>query len=425
MGKYEETLDWMFKQLPMFQRQGPIALKLDLSRIKKMMDMLGNPHQGLPFIHIAGTNGKGTTGHIIASILQASGFQVGMYTSPHYVDFRERIKINGALIDQAFIIDFVDQNKTAFEAIQPSFFEWTFALSIVYFKAKSPDFIVLETGMGGRLDSTNVVDPLISLITNIGYDHQQFLGDTLVEIAFEKGGIIKPFKSVVIGERQSEIQYVFEQLALEQQSKLVYADQLIQVNTVQSGYEITGPGWEVQTPSDIKGPFAHKNIQSVLACLQVLQDSYPERFKLTESNVKQGLSNVAASTHYIGRWMQISDNPLVIMDSAHNLDGIKAVLERIDDLNQGQLHIVLATVGDKDASKVLQLFPKAAKYYYTQAKIPRAKPAVLFQQEGAELGLIGNSFEESKEAYQAALKTAQKEDTVIILGSVFLIAELL
>lgn len=425
MGKYEETLDWMFKQLPMFQRQGPIALKLDLSRIYKMMDLLGNPHQDLPFIHIAGTNGKGTTGHIIASVLQASGFQVGMYTSPHYVDFRERIKINGELIDQSFIIDFVDQNKTPFEAIQPSFFEWTFALSISYFKAKSPDFIVLETGMGGRLDSTNVVDPLISLITNIGYDHQQFLGDTLVEIAFEKGGIIKPSRPVVIGERQNEIQYVFEQLASEHQSKLVYADQLIQVSVSPSAYDITGRGWEVEAPSDIKGPFAHKNIQSALACLQVLQDSYPEMFKLTERNIKQGLCSVATHTHYIGRWMQISDNPLVIMDSAHNLDGIKAVLERIEDLNQGQLHIVLATVGDKDASKILQLFPKTAKYYFTQAKIPRAKPADLFQQEGALLGLMGNSFEQSKEAYQTALKTAQKEDTVVVLGSVFLIAELL
>ena len=425
MGSYEETLGWMYKQLPMFQRQGPVALKLDLSRMYALLELLGNPHEDIKYIHIAGTNGKGTNAHVIASVLQASGLQIGMYTSPHYKDFRERIKINGGFIEKSFVVDFIETNKELFKAHQPSFFELTFLMAISYFKAKAPDLVILETGMGGRLDSTNVVDPLICLITNIGYDHQKFLGDSLPEIAFEKGGIIKPEVPVVIGEYQEEVAYVFKQISKELNAPLAYAEDSVTLQNSSGKLFLIEDGEQFEIPSDIQGPFRERNLRSSIALLKRLSIQEPALFTFDLECIQKGLKQVVSSTYYIGRWSIQSSNPLIIFDSAHNKEGMTDTFEKVVDMNQGQLHIVFATVADKDLKPVLSIFPKEAKYYLTKADIPRAMNESILAEEFAKEGLNGRAFSNSAMALVAAKEQAKIEDTILVVGSIFLIAELI
>lgn len=425
MGSYEETLRWMYKQLPMFQRQGPVALKLDLSRMYALLELLDNPHEGISYIHIAGTNGKGTNAHIIASVLQASGLKVGMYTSPHYKDFRERIKINGGFIKESFVVDFIASNKELFKAHQPSFFELTFLMAICYFKAKAPDLVILETGMGGRLDSTNVVDPLICLITNIGYDHQQFLGESLPEIAFEKGGIIKPEVPVVIGEYQEEVAYVFRQISKELNAPLIYAEDCVTLHNSSGKQFFVEDGERFEIESDIQGPFKDRNLRSSIALLKRLAALEPALFSFDPKCLQKGLKQVVSSTYYIGRWTIQSKDPLIIFDSAHNKEGLKDTFEKVVDMNHGQLHIVFATVADKDLKPVLPIFPKEAKYYLTKADIPRAMNESILSEKFAQGGLIGSGFSKSAMALVAAKKQAGIDDTILVVGSIFLIAELI
>lgn len=426
MEKFEETLKWMFKQLPMFQRQGPVALKLDLTRMVDLLKRLGDPHKGLKYIHIAGTNGKGTSAHIIASVLQASGLSVGMYTSPHYKDFRERIKINGSFVEKSFVVDFIAHNKSKFEDLQPSFFELTFLMAVSYFKQQQPDIIILETGMGGRLDSTNVVEPLICLITNIGYDHQQFLGETLEEIAFEKGGIIKPKIPVVIGEFQQETAFVFEQLASELAAPLVYSKDLVELKK-QSNHPTVYQVDKIkdQFTTDLQGPFVERNLISAIALLKCLALNYPALYSFDSKSLFKGLSSISSNTYYIGRWFIQSRNPLTIFDSAHNKEGLKETFESVSKMNQGQLHIVFATVADKDMDGILPLFPLDAKYYLTRADIPRAMDVSTLYKRMQESGLQGQKIENSVSALAVAKSTAGEQDCILVVGSIFLIAELL
>ena len=425
MGSYEETLRWMYMQLPMFQRQGPVALKLDLSRMFTLLKLLGNPQEGISYIHIAGTNGKGTNAHIIASVLQASGLQVGMYTSPHYKDFRERIKINGVFVDKSFVVEFMETNKELFKVHQPSFFELTFLMAISYFKAQAPDLVILETGMGGRLDSTNVIDPMICLITNIGYDHQQFLGDTLPEIAFEKGGIIKSNVPVIIGEYQEELAFVFEQISQELNAPLVYAKDSVELRTSSGQLLLEMKGEQHKIDSDIQGPFRERNLRSAIALLKGLAAQAPALYSFDLEHIKEGLKNVSSSTHYIGRWSIQSSNPLTIFDSAHNKEGLLDTFEKVVDMNQGQLHIVFATVADKDLKPILPIFPEEAKYYLTKADIPRAMDESILSKHFDHAGLNGITFSRSAKALAAANKQANSKDTILVVGSIFLIAELI
>ena len=426
MGKFEDTIEWMFRQLPMFQRQGPVALKLDLSRMYELLALLDNPHEGQNYLHIAGTNGKGTSSHIVASVLQEAGLRVGMYTSPHYKDFRERIKINGQFIEKNFIVEFIEEHKALFKPLQPSFFELTFLMSIAYFKSKQPDVIILETGMGGRLDSTNVVTPLACLITNIGYDHQQFLGDTLAEIAFEKGGIIKPSVPVVIGEYQEEVTYVFEQLASELKAPLSFAqDELVLSQRFKGEFIYQEEDREFIIQTDIGGPFVERNLRSSIAFLKTLSKYHPEVYTFKASDLIQGLSRIVSNTFYISRWYVQSTKPLIVLDSAHNKEGLSDALESINDMNQGQLHIVFATVADKDLKSILHLFPKEAKYYLTRANIPRAMDEQKLYGIFNEFGLKGAYFENSESAFSAAKQAMCSNDSILVAGSIFLIAELI
>lgn len=423
---YEETLEWLYRQLPMFQRQGPMALKLDLSRMYDMMDLLGNPQDSLTYIHIAGTNGKGSCSHILASVLQSAGKKVGLYTSPHYKDFRERIKINGSFIPKDFVTHFVEEKGAVLKDLQPSFFELTFCMAIQYFAEQQPDIVILETGLGGRLDSTNIVKPIACLITNIGYDHQQFLGDTLPEIAFEKAGIIKAGVPVLIGEHQEEVAFVFEQVALELKAELKYAKAFLDIergneDRIQLRWD---KGTEEEMSCDLGGPFALKNIRSSLALLSMMAERIAG-FEHVLDHLEDGLKQVSQQTYYIGRWMIPSRSPLTVLDSAHNVEGITIAMEEINRLNRGQLHIVFATVGDKDASAVLSLLPDSARYFFTQAKIPRAKDARVLMEEAGKLGLSGSAFTNAEDALSAAVKMAKPEDTILALGSIFLVAELI
>ena len=423
--EYDKAIEWMFQQLPMFQRQGATAMKKDLTNIRLMVERLGNPHKTLRFVHLAGTNGKGTCSHLIASLLQASDLRVGMYTSPHYKDYRERIKINGQQVSKNFVQDFIQRHQSTFEDIRPSFFEWSFAMSLAYFAEQKVDWVVLETGLGGRLDSTNIVDPEICLITNIGFDHQQFLGDTLPEIAGEKAGIIKSGTPVVIGEYQEEIFSVFTKKANVESSPIYVAERLVQVLEQEDKFIVHGlfdHSFEVK--ADIGGPFAARNIQSSLATFQVLYSKHLE-LKLDEEQISRALSQAAKNTYYIGRWMLIGQNPIILMDSAHNAEGISGILNALGQKEFDRLHIVFATVGDKDLSGVLPLFPQGASYYFTQAKIPRAKMADQLKDEAKTFGLIGKAFADSTLAMEAAKQNAKQSDLILVIGSIFIVAELI
>lgn len=425
---WKETLDFMYQLLPMFQRIGAAAYKKDLTNTILLCEACGNPHLMLKCVHIAGTNGKGTTTHIIASGLQSQGYNVGVYTSPHYVDFRERIKINGLYISKKYIISFINANIDAIEKIQPSFFELTVALAFRYFADMKVDFAVIETGLGGRLDSTNVITPMVSVITNISYDHQSMLGHTLSLIAAEKAGIIKETIPLVIGETQAEVSDVFYKKAEELHADIRYADQHLTLSqkTGSKGelvYDVYSDGnlWLKDLKTDLIGPFQSKNIITGLYALKELSTHIPLDF----DKVVNGFTEIHQRTGYMGRWQILEKSPLVIADSAHNTGGISIVVEELKKLKEGRLHIIIGFVNDKDISEILSMMPQHAIYYFAKANIPRGLDAVELKNQAKYSGLKGNSYISVRKAFAAAKKKAKKGDTIFIGGSIFVVGEVL
>jgi dihydrofolate synthase/folylpolyglutamate synthase len=404
---YKDTINWLFQQLTMYQMQGASAYKKDLTNTISLDKHLGNPEKGLKFIHVAGTNGKGSTSHLLASILQEAGYKVGLYTSPHLKDFRERIKVNSNEISEAFICDFVTKNKPFFEEYQLSFFEMTVGLAFEYFAKEKTDINIIEVGMGGRLDSTNIITPLVSVITNIGLDHTQFLGNSLESIAFEKAGIIKESIPVIIGEYTSETKIVFETKAKETNSEIYFTSNLIHETF----------------PSSLLGDYQIHNKKTVQQTIKVLQKQ--NEFKISEENIKNGFLNVIKNTGLQGRWQQLQDNPKIICDTAHNSHGLKIVLNQIQKEKFEKLHIVLGVVNDKDLEEILPLFPKKAIYYFCKPNIPRGLNAEILQKNASKFNLIGKVYNSVSNAYQAAMDKSDAKDFIYIGGSTFVVAEVL
>jgi len=403
---YKETINWLFSKLPMYQRIGSIAFKKDLTNTLALIKHLNNPHKKFKSIHVAGTNGKGSTSHMLASVLQEAGYKVGLYTSPHLKDFRERIKINGKQVSEQFVIDFVTDNKIFLEAQGLSFFEMTVGMAFHYFALQNVDVAIIEVGLGGRLDSTNVITPLLSIITNISLDHTQMLGDTLLKIAAEKAGIIKLNIPVVIGEKQEEVFKIFKEKASSTKSDLIIASEILKVN-----YK-----------TDLKGFYQQKNIKTVLAALILINK---KGFFLTDKAIKNGLLNIVKNTGFKGRWQVLKNNPKVICDTGHNQAGFKFIFNQLAQENYKILHFVIGIVNDKDLKSVLPLFPKNAIYYFCCPNIPRGLNARELQRQSNDYNLIGDVYSSVIDAYKSALKNAQKDDLIFVGGSNFVVAEVL
>jgi dihydrofolate synthase/folylpolyglutamate synthase len=428
---YQEILDYMYAQLPMFHRIGSAAYKADLDNTIALCARLGNPEKKFRSIHVAGTNGKGSTSHLLAAILQAAGLKVGLYTSPHLKDFRERIKINGAFISQEHVTEFVSKHKNYFDELQPSFFEMTVGLAFDYFASEQVDIAVIEVGLGGRLDSTNVITPEISIITNISFDHVALLGNTLEKIAGEKAGIIKPHIPVIIGETQKGSAAVFTEKAVAQQASLTFADQVykavyakqrVEGKQVYLSLDVEKEGKIVyqNLKSELLGLYQLKNIPTVLATVDALNQ---KGFQLTETIIRKGIQNVVSTTGLLGRWQVLGQDPLIIADTGHNEAGIKEVLAQVEVTPHERLHIVIGMVNDKDISSVLSLLPKDATYYFCKANIPRALPVKELQAAAESKGLSGTAYDTVATALQAAKNKATPGDLILIGGSTFTVAE--
>ena len=404
---YQETTQWMFNQLPMYQTQGASAYKEDLKNTLQLIAHLGNPQQNLKCIHVAGTNGKGSTSHMLASILQEAGYKIGLYTSPHLKDYRERIKINGQEISEDFVCEFIEENKSFFESHDISFFEMSVGLAFEYFATEKVDFAIIEVGMGGRLDATNIITPLISVITNIGLDHTQFLGNTLELVAAEKAGIIKTNIPVVIGEYTAETKPVFIKKAADSNATIYFASETISETH----------------PSDLLGDYQIHNKKTVLQTITVLNDL--GALTARKENCIAGLSKVAQNTGLLGRWQQIGSNPKTICDTAHNKEGLLIVFNQIQKENFETLHIVFGVVNDKNLEAILPLLPKKAKYYFSKPNNPRGLAAETLYQKATDFGLNSNTYSSIPEAYQAAQTAAQTGDFIYIGGSTFVVAEII
>lgn len=428
---YRETIEFLFSSLPMFQRIGDAAIKKDLTNIKLLCGMLGDPHHAFPAIHIAGTNGKGSTSHMLASVFQAAGYTTGLYTSPHYVDFRERIRVNGEMISRREVVHFVKQYAAMWSSVQPSFFEITVAMAFDHFRRKKVDMAIIETGLGGRLDSTNIIHPLMSVITNIGFDHMNMLGDTLPEIAGEKAGIIKPCVPVVVGEWKAETAPVFREKAKREKAPIHFASRHLRVTKTAQGlaqqsFRVERPSgdWFSKITTDLTGPYQLQNLRTVLESLHRWNMYYPGA-RISDAVIRRGMRNVKQTTGMVGRWMILEKEPLVITDAAHNQHGMMAMLPELLRIRAQKRHIVLGFVNDKDVSKILTLFPNDAQYYWCSPDIPRGKPAEETVQVGAELGLYGKGYSSVKSAFKAARKAAGKKDLVFVGGSSYVVGDLL
>lgn len=429
---YVQTLDYLYSQLPMYQRIGHAAYKADLNNTIEICRILGNPEKYLNkrCIHIAGTNGKGSTSHFLASILQSAGYKTGLYTSPHLKDFRERIKINGKLIPKMKVVAFVKKHKTAFKRIQPSFFEMTVGLAFDYFKNEKVDIAIIETGMGGRLDSTNVINPLLSVITNIGWDHEHFLGNTLAKIAAEKAGIIKSGIPVVIGETHKETAHTFITKAKSEKAKIYFADKLFDVKSPRlmgnrkQYLELTiteaNSVFLKKAQSELTGIYQYKNIKTVAASVKILRE---QGFIISDKEFYSGLKSVVSQTGIMGRWQKLSSSPLAYCDTGHNIDGIKEVLAQIALTNYKKLHFVIGVVSDKKIEPVLRILPQDAVYYFCRPKIPRGLSESELMNKAISLGLKGHAYKSVKSAYKAALQQAKPRDLVFVGGSTFVVAE--
>ena len=423
---YAQTLEYLFTQLPMFSRVGAAAYKPDLTNTIKLCEALGNPQQQFKSIHVAGTNGKGSTSHMLASILQTAGYKTGLYTSPHLVDFRERIKIDGVYCSKEFVVEFTEKIKPLIATIQPSFFEITVAMAFSYFAEQKVDIAVIEVGLGGRLDSTNIITPEVSIITNIGLDHTQFLGDTIPQIAGEKAGIIKKDVPCIVSEYTEETKPVFDAAAIH--TSLAYGSELFTILDIKYTHDYLGvqvlnkKTEDVQTYQlDLNGSYQAKNVQGVLGAIGILQT---KGWPISNQHILDGLSHVKKNTGLYGRWQMIGTNPTTVVDVAHNVAGIQTLLSQIKLVNHQQLHIVFGMVKDKDIDSVLALLPTQATYYFTQAQIERAIDANELQQKAGQHGLTGNVFAHVNEAISAAQKQAQSTDLIVVCGSVFLVGEI-
>jgi dihydrofolate synthase/folylpolyglutamate synthase len=426
---YQQTLEYLFSQLPMYQRVGKAAYKADLNNTLALDKYFSHPHKQFRSIHIAGTNGKGSTSHMLCSILMEAGYKVGLYTSPHLLDFRERIKINGNAISEKEVITFVAANKQVFEEIKPSFFEMTVALAFKYFADQKVDIAVVEVGLGGRLDSTNIVEPDLSIITNIGLDHTDLLGDTLRKIAIEKAGIIKPNTPVVISELQEEIQDIFLNKAKVCNAPLTFASTnfVIKKSTMKSGCQDLDirnvkQGQTTKYKLDMLGHYQGKNIAGVLASTEILAML---GYEISKSHISKGLENVIRNTGIMGRWQIIGRNPLVICDTGHNLDGISVIVSQISSTPHKNLHMVIGMVGDKNIDGVLQILPKNARYYFTRPSIPRGLDEKILAEKGKLVQLKGNEYPNVKNAIEAATSMASPDDLIFIGGSTFTVADAL
>lgn len=404
---YNDTVHWMFAQLPMYQQQGASAYRKDLHNIQALTKHLQHPEQKIKCIHVAGTNGKGSTSHLIASVLQEAGYRVGLYTSPHLKDFRERIKINGEMISEEYVVDFIAQHQPFFEKHSLSFFEMTVGLAFDYFAHQKVDIAVIEVGMGGRLDATNIITPLASVITNISKDHTAFLGNTLAEIAGEKAGIIKPNIPVVIGEYTAETKPVFEAKAKECNAEIFYAQDLIQ----------TTPATE------LLGEYQEFNKKTVMQTLRILQSK--KLLSISENHISDGFMNVIINTGLQGRWQQLGSNPKIICDTAHNSAGLKIVMQQIEHEKFEQLHMILGVVNDKDLTEILPLLPQKAHYYFCKPDLPRGLDAEILKTTATNFGLTGDVYNSVSEAYQKAKNKAAQNDFIYIGGSTFVVAEIL
>lgn len=432
MKTYQEVLDYLYSQLPMFQRTGPAAYKDNLENTILLDEMFGHPHKSFKTIHVAGTNGKGSVSHMLASILQEAGFKTGLYTSPHLKDFRERIKINGEMISEEAVINFTEtfQNKNELLKMEPSFFELTVSMAFDYFRTCQVDVAVIEVGLGGRLDSTNIISPEVSVITNISYDHQNLLGDTLQKIAAEKAGIIKKDIPVVIGETSPETDFIFRQFAEKLDSPIYFADREYQSDysmltmdgkqslNIRRNTELVYPDLKL----DLLGIYQRQNVPTVLKTLDILNGN---GWNLPEETIRRGLSNTIRNTGLLGRWQIIGNNPLTVCDTAHNPAGIKMVVEQINQMAWKALHIIIGMVNDKDQDKVLALLPANAHYYFTRASIPRASEPEELANKAKPYGLNGNCYSAVHQALSAARSIAGKDDLIFIGGSTFIVAEIL
>ena len=426
---YQQTLDYLYAQLPMFSRIGAAAYKKDLHNTIALCEALDNPHTKFKSIHIAGTNGKGSTSHMLAAILQQAGYKTGLYTSPHLKDFRERIRINGEMISRDFVVNFVQRTMTLSEAIQPSFFELTVAMAFDYFEKEKVDIAVIETGLGGRLDSTNIITPLVSIITNIGYDHMNLLGNSLPEIAGEKAGIIKAGVPVVIGEYLPETKDVFIRKARELAAPICFAQEEyhaanIRYSPASLRCDVTNTVRQVTESFelDLNGFYQVKNLSTVLCAEGLLMQ---QGFSISNESEKQALQNVKQLTGLHGRWEVIDTNPVTVLDVAHNEDGIRQVLKQLSLIEQAPstVHFVLGMVKDKDVTKALSLLPTSGHYYFSHAHIPRAMPAEELKLKAAGFNIQGDSFDDVNAAIAAARKAAKPGDMILVCGSVFLVAE--
>lgn len=427
---YQETIQWLFSQLPMFQRVGNKALKKDLGNITILCEHLGQPQDQFKSVHLAGTNGKGSTAHILSAILQTAGYKVGLYTSPHYRDFRERIKINSNYISEQAVVDFVETNKLAFQEIKPSFFEMTVAMAFDYFHKEKVDIAIIETGLGGRLDSTNIITPLLSIITNIGMDHEAMLGNTLPLIAGEKAGIIKPNVPVIIGESHLETAPVFIEKATKENANIIFVDKVVEAQVIErnhqkSVYNITSKSYNLDFQKllfDLTGTYQIHNLKTALLATTFLQK---ENFNITPTHIRTACSDVQNISKLLGRWQVLSESPLSICDSGHNGHGLQYTINALEELNKEQVHFVFGSVKDKDLSKVFPLLPKNAIYYFCKADIPRGLDAATLQQLAKEQGLNGRAYPSVRAAFEMAQAQAGADDCVFVGGSIFVVGEVL
>jgi dihydrofolate synthase/folylpolyglutamate synthase len=421
---YQQTLDYLYDTLPMFSRMGSAAFKKDLTNTLLLCERLGNPHKKFKSIHIAGTNGKGSVSHMLAAIFQTAGNKTGLYTSPHLYDFRERIRINGAMCEKDFVVDFVERIQPAITEIQPSFFEITVAMAFDYFAQQKVDIAIVEVGLGGRLDSTNVITPELSVITNIGWDHMNLLGNTLEEIAFEKAGIIKENVPVVIGEKKKETEVVFTTIASQKHAPVYFAEENFSVKEYQLANDSITISVSDKTASttsyqlDLAGLYQTKNIISVLQATELLKD-----WNITLQHIQSALKNVKQLTELYGRWETIHEEPKVVLEVAHNKDGIEQMLLHVRKISFNQLHIIIGMVKDKDVEEVLKCLPVSANYYFTQAHIARALDAQILEEKASAFLLKGKKYDDVNSALQEAMNTASKNDLIIVCGSIFLVAE--
>lgn len=400
---YDETIEYLFNSTPLFQNVGKAAYKEGLANTLALDDYFGHPHTQFKTIHVGGTNGKGSTSHSLASVLQSAGYKVGLFTSPHLKDFRERIRINGEMISQEYVVDFVEQHKNFFEPLNPSFFELTTAMAFKYFADKKVDVAVIEVGLGGRLDCTNIINPVLSIITNISFDHVNLLGNTLEKIASEKAGIIKHDVPVVVGETIPETYSVFEAKAKEVDTQIVFAE------------EKDFP----EIPFELGGDYQKKNLRTILTALSILKNT----FDISNKNIRDGLSTVCEQTGLMGRWQTLKECPKTVCDVGHNVGGFEYIVKQLTRQQYKTLRIVIGMVNDKDINGVLSLLPKDAKYYFTKAQVARALQPEELQGKAKEFGLNGNCYPSVAEAYEAATAEASTDDFIFIGGSCFVVAE--